>query len=190
MAPHVLTLAQIRALLFEVVSEITSLTGAGQIRHAFPPNGQPAWKITDDVICIHLEPVDHPFDKDRHYLEDTSDPDYADIQVFYTRVLAATFYLYGPNSFDLADTLRHGILMETYRSILAAEQIYPVPLIGPARRVPYLFAGQWWDRQDLTVTFNVGTQRAVEVPYIESANIEIHTEAGLQRTVIVTPLEE
>jgi hypothetical protein len=183
-ANHVLTQQQLENLFVAITRQITGMP-ADRVRLAYQGDGQPAQDISQNIAYIYIASVDNPYDKDRHYVEDTSDPDMADIAVIYTRVIEVMWTLYGPSAFDVADDIRHGILMEPIRQVLGREKVYPLPKPPAPSRIPYAFAGQWWQRSDLRVRFNLGTRRATSVPYIESADISIHDPDGLIKTVEV-----
>lgn len=189
MSSQVLTRVQLENLFFTATRDITNYPEE-KIRIAYASEGQPAWGINEDVIFVAINPIDDAYDKKRDYIEDTTNDEFAQVKVFYHRVIQVMWMVYGPNSYDVADLIRHGILTEAIRRPLAWQKVVPLPEIPAPARVPYSFQGQWWERSDVRVQFNVGTLRVTDVPYIESADIEIHDDHGLQRVVEVRKPEE
>lgn len=190
MADLVLTRSELEQLFAAVTAEITGLTRDGrdaQIRIAYAPDGQPAWKRTGDTIALSVNYSDNPYDKQRDTLYDTSGAEFAEEQVTYTRVVQVMWTIYGPNGFDIADKLRCRLLSPPANALMGDAQVYPLTEIAAPVRIPYNFEGQWWERTDLRAQFNVFTRREREIPYIESANIEIYDDHGLERVVAIEP---
>lgn len=175
-----LTLAQLNVIFHGLLVDITGLNPK-RIRTTYPPQGQPGFTINDDYIFITLSPIDNPYDKNRYGVAFHADPvsgqgPMADVTTYYTRVFQLLLNIYGPNSLDLADTIRYRILTEDSLATLADAEIAPITEIPPAPRVPELFNGQWWERSDLKIMLNIGTSRADEIPYFEQANVYIEPE--------------
>jgi hypothetical protein len=186
----VLTEDQLKAIFHSLTVTITGLNADRGVRNTYPPQGQPAWKITEDVVFVTIQPVSDPYDK----LSDVTygpaevvsgEEPVADFSTSYTRVMAVDWIVYGPNAMELADRIRFKILQSEALATLKTNGIAPITDIDPARLAPDLFNGQWWKRYDLRALFNVLTTRTESVPYLEGANIEIHTEQGLQETIII-----
>jgi hypothetical protein len=180
----VLTLTQLKALFHEITVAITGLDADSGVRNTYPPQGQPAWKINDNIVFIAIYPVDDQYDKLRDvvYREQTpvtGEEVVSDYTTAYTRVMEVVWTVYGPNSFDMADNIRFGILSAETLVSLAAVEVAPLTEIAAPRRAPDLFDGQWWERSDVRCRFNVLTARTETVPYLNAANIELHTEQGL-----------
>ena len=43
-------------------------------------------------------------------------------------------------------------------------------------RLPEYYAGQWWERTDITASFNEAVIREKKVPYILSADVRLITD--------------
>lgn len=184
MTNFVLTRQQIEDLFHFLTLQMTGLCD-DQVRLTFAPNGQPAWDKDKDYAFITVSYLDNPYDKQRDITQGEYDEFYAQQSVTYTRVLQVLWTFYGPNSFDLADEIKNGILQEQYRSKLTRNKIFPLTDIPAPVRAPESFNNQWWERVDVRVFFNAFTARRELVPYIQSADISIYDDNGLQRVVEV-----
>ena len=183
MSSQVLTFVQLQSLFYSATT--TAIPGV-PVRHAYQGQSQPSFEITDDVIFLNINNIDSPYDKQRDITYSAADSQNANQSIFYVRVIQTTWTIYGPNSWDNADIIRNGVLTPPILEILGDSQVYPIPGISPAIRAPYLFDGQWWQRCDLNVNFNVGTLRVNTAPYLQSAEIELEDDQGDQRIINVT----
>lgn len=182
-----LTEDELKTIFQGITVDITELPGK-QVRKTYPPEGQPAWEISDNVVFITIQPIDNIYDKLRDTVDYAQAPvsgqdPAADEVTIYTRVMQVDWIIYGPDSFDLADKLRWGILNDSTLSTLSASDIAPLTEIKPARLATELFSGRWWKRYDLRAYFNVLTTRAQTVPYLQAAEIRVQTEQGLYGTI-------
>lgn len=175
------TLSQLQGVLQSVTSTITELDGK-KVRIAFQAQGQPARLINEDIIYLSIRQADNPYDKQRDFIYNA---DYERMDIYYTRVMECQWYCYGPNSFDYADEIRNGILLDDIRNVLRLEDVFPITGIASPDRVPYLFDGQWWERSDLRVLMNVLTLRTSTTPFFEGAEVLLYDEEGLQRTATI-----
>jgi len=181
---HVLTLDQLNDLVWEITKDITELDPEN-VRISYQRDGQPAWEPETDVVIINVTQIDNPYDKQRNFIYDDNYTDYAELSTSYTRVLAALWTIYGPNGFTIADTIRYAILKESIRNRFSAEKIYPVTNIPSPVRLPELFNGRWYQRNDLTATFYAETIRTEEIPYLTGADIYVVKENGEERLIQV-----
>ncbi len=184
----VLTLTQLKMLFHDVTVQITGLNADRGVRNTFPQQGQPGWLVNDDVVFIDIHPVDDEYALLRDITYGAQEPvsgeqPAADYSTSYTRVMQVTWVCYGPNSFDIADKIRFGILSQESLASLAALEVAPLTAIPSPRRAPELFDGQWWERSDIQCRFNVLTTRTETVPFLEAADIEVYTEKGLYATI-------
>lgn len=170
----VLSLVNLQEVFYQA-----TLTASGLaeqfVRHTYAPDSQPGWEQAENLIFLNVSPQDDPYDKLRDIAYAEGDITTTEERVFYTRVIAVDWTLYGPLSYDLADLIRHGILIPPIREILAKKEIYPLTSIDAPRRGPYEFNMQWWERTDLRALFNVGTRRTATVPLLAGATVEIET---------------
>lgn len=176
-----LTLTQFEDLFYTATVSMTGLA-ASQVRIAYQTQSQPAWEVSQNVVLLNVQQVDNAYDKqlDRSFINASVN---STETIFYTRVMAVDWNFYGPNSFQLADAVRIGILSESIRNTLYLNQVFPIPGIDSPIRVPYLFNGQWYERQDLRVLFNAGTTRSGTVPLFTQANIAVKSASTNQNIV-------
>lgn len=184
----VLTLAQLKTIFHDVTVDITALDPKRGVRNTYQREGQPAWQITENVVFVEIRPIDNQYDKLRditwgEQAPVTGQEIVSDYSTSYTRVMQVDWICYGPDSFDLADKIRFGILSQASLATLADSEIAPLTEIPAPRRAPEVYDGRWWERSDVRAYFNVLTTRTETVPYLDSANIELHTEQGLYGTI-------
>ena len=175
--------------LITVFASITGLKPeTGAIRLAYEDNSAPSWSHTEDVLAFFLTPVSASIDQD--YEEElkgnTLKPNTFTRKTFQTQVIEANLSFYGPHCRELANRLRVLIQKDDLRRPLTTIKAFPVLKTPPARYVPYEYNKQWWQRADMTLTFNWQTILTEEVNKIESANIIIKTEKGEIRNVDIT----
>lgn len=173
--------------LISVFSSITGLpTNNGAIRLAYDENPGPSWKHTEDVLAFYLTPVSVTLDQDISE-ELTKVGDIFHRRTLQTQVIEANLSFYGPNCRELANRLRILIQKEDLRRPLTSIKAFPVLKTPPARYIPYEYNKQWWQRTDMTLTFNWQTDIIDTVNTIESAEIIIEQEKGEFRNVNITP---
>jgi hypothetical protein len=191
MADIFLTLKQIENLFWNVTTQMLGLdpalpANASKVRIAWPTDGAPSWKITDDVVFIRIADADDPINVLRDTDMTVLNADNANQATAYTRVVSVYFVCYGPNSFDNAFMIRNNLYKQKYRDLLNVKSFYLIPQIGSPARRPELLSGQWWERSDLSANFNELIQFNETVPYIKSAVIPIATDDTTE-TIEVTP---
>lgn len=153
------------------------------VRIAYPTEGAPAWEIDENVVFIRVTEDDQPINRQREdVLSDDFVEDAVNVATTYTRVLQLNLVIYGPQSFDNAQTIRDGFFAEEYRIQLRGENIYPIPDIPAPNRAPEKFQGQWWERVDMEVLFNEKISKNRLIGYIESAEIGVYDNTGLVDT--------
>ena len=183
------TLAQLNQLFQTLTISLLGITFSnnadktpyGKVRVSWPTEGQPAWKITEDVCFIRSLEIDNPYNKQRDVYFTTNytgnnnavDANNCNQKTSFTRVLMVTWVFYGPSSFENAQKVRDGMFYQLNHDALANNNIYLLPNTESPRRAPELFQGQWWERTDLTMYFNELVIRNLAVPYLKSAQITI-----------------
>lgn len=180
-----LTLAQIQVLILNATIAATGLDQKN-VRFAYQSDTQPAWEINQNVIVIYVNYLDSQYDKNRDTQYVHLNTDHATENVSYTRVISVDWTLYGPDSFDNADILRTGLLIEDIRNPMDAQGVKVASEINAPRRIPYEFNNQYWQRVDLYAEFNVATLRNTIIPYFKSVTVEVVTDEGVQNTVHVS----
>ena len=183
----VATLKDLQDLFYTITVGVTGLP-ANCVRHAYQPNGQPAWDKAQNLAFINILPVDNPYDKQRNIIWRGDADNQIEQSISYTRVIAVDWVFYGSESYDNADAVKAGILYEPTREPMAALNVYPLTEIQAPRRAPYEFNSTWWERTDLRVLFNVGTERVANVPRFEEFNITVQESAGPD-ILITIPVE-
>lgn len=172
--------------LITVFASITGLQPEkGAIRLAYEDESAPSWSHTEDVLAFFLTPVSAPIDQDFYESLAVNNSKFTR-KTLQTQVIEANLFFYGPHCRELANKLRVLIQKEDLRRPLTSIKAFPVLKTPPARYVPYEFNKQWWQRADMTLTFNWQTTLTDEVNRIESANIIIETEKGEIRNVDIT----
>jgi hypothetical protein len=171
------TLFQLNTLFQSLTASITGIPGT-QIRPAYQQGGQPFQDISADIIYFWINYIDNPYNRQRN-----TSYSYPNSTVEYTRVINVDWFLYGPDSFDYADTLRNGLEDDTSFASLSAFGVYGLIGFDAPVRAPFLLNGQWWDRTDFSAKFNVDTTRVYTMPDIQVVDILVYDEAGLVATV-------
>jgi hypothetical protein len=181
-----LKLNQLEDALFTATTTVTGLPN-DNIRLAYQGDSAPFVAMGEDVALLYITALDNAYDKQRElsYSKPIGGGTQLNEAASYTRVIECLWMVHGPNSFDNADAIRSGILSEAVREPLAALQIYPVPSIPPAVRVPEIHENQWLDRSDLRVRFYVATTRESTVNELSGVEILLYDEKGLQADINV-----
>ncbi len=144
-----------------------------RVRIAWPTKGAPTWKITDNVAFLLLNIDDDPVNKQMETTYTELDSNTADSQMSYTRVLRMSWICYGPSSFNDADLLRSQLFTFKITQLLAANNLALITDVPAPISSPELFAGQWWARTSFYARFNELVIRHSDVPYLNSADIQI-----------------
>jgi hypothetical protein len=164
-----------RKATLELLGLPDDLTTKKRVRISWPAGGAPAWKINEDVAFIRVYEIDDPYNRQKVTTYRNNDAVSVIQNESYTNVIAVDWILYGPNSFDDADTMRNGLTRnETLRNN-NMHLIYNRP--APVRS-PELFNGQWWERTNLTAYFNLLVSHEYTVPAISAAQVILKTEKG------------
>ena len=166
MTDIVLKLKDIEDFFQEITCEMLGIDlskkeNQSKVRIAWPTGGAPGWKINDAMtrqLNICYDPV-------------KNDEPYVKKQVGYTRVHKINWTLYGPNSYDNADIIRHMIFDFDYMKKFKEKNLFLITDVPMPTRLPEYYNGQWWERTDFSATFNEGVTRESEVPYIKNAEI-------------------
>ncbi|MFB0841783.1 phage neck terminator protein [Paenibacillus oleatilyticus] len=148
-----------------------------RVRIGWPAKGAPAWKQGADVAFLLIDYADDQYTRQIDVtFSSGANKDNANRTVSYTRVLRVNWIFYGPNSFGDADTVRAGLFLPQTTMDLAAVNMAMITDVAMPIRTPELFAGQWWDRTSFQARFNEKVTRQSEVPYLQSANVQIVKE--------------
>lgn len=186
MADQILTLQELKDFFVAITCKIlnidpTTPQGKGKVRITWPADGQPSWKITDDIVFLRVTPIDDRVARTLNITYDTNEQDneYLKKKIGYTRVHKIDFTLYGPNSYDNSDLIRFSLLdPHLFKQDFKSKNLFVIPDIPMPTRLPELYNGQWWERTDFSVNFNEGVIREQQTPFIKSADIELVTNKG------------
>ncbi|MGM9572349.1 MAG: hypothetical protein ACI3ZR_09060 [bacterium] len=167
-------------LMADLVSKILGgQIKENNIRFNYSLNGQPGFKSCDDTVFIRVAEKEEEITRQRDIVYGyDSEKDTVIKQAARTRVWETAFIIYGPNAHSFATQIKDGVLLQNIKFFTAKNNFYLLPYMANPKRAPELFAGQWWNRWDLTLTWNelykpepedVG--RIIEVPlYTKSEN--------------------
>jgi hypothetical protein len=87
-----------------------------------------------------------------------------------------TFNAYGPKAYDIVATMQYSVFLPEIKSYLAKNEVYLVPLMQQPIQSNEVFAGQWWERWNLTLTFNEKYVSVEDVGRIETVNIRAEAQ--------------
>lgn len=159
-----------RLILKGKISEAMTDHPEKWIRKMYPRNGAPDWTVDDNVVFLNLDQRDDDYAKQRDSVyksEQGTIMRYA----MRTRVWDLTCNAYGPKAYDIVTALGDGVFLPEIKSFLAKSEVYLVPLIQQPVQSNEIFAGQWWERWNLTLTFNEKYVSVEDVGRIESVSI-------------------
>lgn len=141
------------------------------VRHSWPTEGQPDWKIDEDVLFLQV--LDDAGDDITQPLDDEWVDAGEDLTLVQgqTRVLKLNLIAYGPNSYDHLVTIRHAFMHG--RENFAKNNIYIVPSSDTPQRAPELFQGRWWERADLSLRFNNLLSFTTSVNAIKEVDVNV-----------------
>lgn len=142
------------------------------IRRAFPTEGAPDWKITDNIVFLNLDLRNDEYAKqwDSTY---TTEDDTVIKTSTRTRVWDLSVKCYGPRAFDMATAMFDGVFSEATKNLLDPNGVFLVPNMDRCVQANELFAGQWWERWDVVLTFNEKYSVTQDVGHLEEVPISI-----------------
>lgn len=189
-ADQILTQKEFEALIQGIAVTLAGLDPNSGVRIEWPPDGQPDWQTSTDVVFVgaRTEPDAYSQQREKVYGPDMGDGINTQISESYVRVWAVEFTVYGPNADVNSAALLDGLYSETTQETLIASNVAMILDTYAVTWVPELFNGQWWGRGVLTVRFNEGVIRYNQVPYLESAQITLEAEtSGSLFEEVITP---
>lgn len=179
MGDQVLKLREIEDIFFKATCKMLNLNTQeeqSRVRIAWQHEGAPSWKMDEDVVFLRITPEDNRLARqvdvmyrEEHDLNKTD----VDKRMGYTRVHKVNWTLYGPNSYDNADLIRHLIFDTDYTKEIKKNNLFLITDVSMPVRVPEFFNKQWWERTDFSATFNEAVIRESKVPVITSTNIKV-----------------
>jgi hypothetical protein len=156
--------------------EYMSPSKTNDVRISWSQSGQPAFTIDEDVVFLKCIEIDNPYNRQRE-VEDTwkmTSPESFDREISYTRVWQVDLIIYGPESFENAQTIRNKIFYPENLRVINNSHVYLIPDVVAPRRVPEIFQGMWWERTDLSLQFNESVIRKATVPAIDRIEVVIY----------------
>lgn len=146
---------------------------ADHIRLTYPADGQPGWGIDENVVFLRLFELESDYAKqlDSFFVREGA----AVVKkAARTIVWEVQFTVYGPQANEIVNKIKDGVFRQDAKRQLAENGVFLIPNLPPCKRVPELFAGQWWNRWDLSLQFNQLHRLADEdAGSIESASISV-----------------
>lgn len=162
------------------VALTTAILGEGtpstSVRISWPTTGAPAPEITDDVVFLRATISDDRVNRSRDRSHANPNDGSLTATTTYIRVWHIGFMLYGPNSLDHARLIKSALYMDWTQTTLAASKLAIVLDVADPRRTPELFAGEWWERADMSVRFNELITETTTVPSIGSVEIDLYDQ--------------
>lgn len=166
---------------------VTNAVAYSKVRIGWQKQGQPAWKIDEDVVIIRSVEEDDPYNRIRDEEIDVNvdDPTTLLDSVGYTRVWRVFWTLYGPASFDNARIIKSALLKpgQDIHDLLVEANLYLVTDLEAPKRVPELYDEQWWERVDFECLFNEQVTETQLVNTVTSVQITVES-TGSQANVV------
>ena len=179
MADVILSLKQVEEIFQSITSSITGLGSEKNVRLSWPTYGAPSWKIDEDIVFVKVLTVPDEYSQQREdvYYRDIIEPvESIHVEASYTRVHLVQWTFYGPNSYDLAETLKNGFYSHETKEALMVSNLFFVLDVQQPVRAPELYNSQWWERVDFESKFNELVTRNSSVPYLSGLNIQVVTD--------------
>ncbi len=143
------------------------------IRWKYPVDGQPDWKITDNIIFLNTSEQNDDYGKQINS-EFKTENGTVMRYMSRTRVWQVLFTVYGPNSYDIANSIKDGVFTQKIHDNLSKNSVFLVPNLPVCVQSNEMFAGQWWERWDLTLIFNeLYELQTDDVGHIESITLSL-----------------
>jgi len=183
----ILTKTELEDVFYNLTVSIMNNSPNFDVRHSWPKNGAPAFGVDDNIAFLKIYDIPSSVTQQREniYTQEGS-PEAGNMETVYTRTLRVDWCFYGPDSWDNVNTLKNGLFFQENHDILAQSHIFMVPDFPPLRRVPELWASQWYERCDLSINFNEGISINRNVPAIETVGIIVIDKDGIVVTVNIT----
>lgn len=169
-----MTLTELQKLFWRMSTAATAgiITNPDKfIRWRYPAEGAPDWRISDNILFLFLLEANDPYaqQRDSQYVSQNGT---VYRKTARTRVWDLQCIAYGPRAYDVVTALKDGTFYESVKKLLGDSDVYLVPDLPAAMHAPELFAGQWWERWDITLRFNELYQITPEdVGHIDSVSV-------------------
>ena len=154
------------------------------IRWKHPTGGMPDWTVDDNVLFLNLDERDDEYAHQRNSIEKTEDG-HVIRYAMRTRVWDMACTAYGPKSYDIIDRLKDGFFFPEVQRLMSPNDVFLVPLLPRCHQATEIFAGQWWERWDITLTFNEKYVSRTDLGRIDEIRL-IHTTETITETQIIS----
>lgn len=155
------------------------------VRIGWQTQGQPAWKITEDVCILRATKDNDEYSRTREQLLEKNGPDGIYQRMSYTQVWTIHFTLYGPNADSRADRIVSSFSLDWAHDALAQNNIYSVTTWNRPQHAPENFQGQWWNRADIDLKFNECVLEYVSIPSAASVDVTLQPNVGASSSFTV-----
>ena len=171
---------------FDVTDPTQAPTAYSQVRVGWPPGGQPAWEITDDVCFVSATLENAPFARVRDSFYAHNDSVSLSQQMGFTQVWNLQIVLYGPDSADRGRLILSAIqAVDFVHDALEAKNVYLVVAPDRPTYTAENFQGQWWRRADLQIQFNELVTESIVVPSAAGVDVTLIKENGLTTEIVI-----
>ena len=140
------------------------------IRWKHPTNGLPDWTVNDNILFLNLNERDDDYGKQRNckeVVEDGTVIRYA----MRTRVWDLNCTAYGHQAYNICNTLKDGFFLPAIHNELWKNDVFLIPNLPRIQQINEVFAGQWWERWDITLNFNEKYIHKEDLGHIEQIAI-------------------
>lgn len=184
MADSLLTLTQIEDVFQALTVSMIGSSPAADVRISWPIGGAPAFKATDNVAFLKVYEVPSPISVQREEeFAQVGSPAVSTMKMGYSRTLQINWIFYGSAGWDNSLKVANGLFYQENHDVLALNNLYMVPDFQPAKRVPELFQGMWYERMDLNILFNEKVEISRELHNIETVEIIVEDYSGIKATI-------
>lgn len=186
------SLAELENLIYITAVTMTGYD-ADNVRLSYQPGGQPPFKVDDNIVFYHLEPVDNPYNAQIHEHHEYVGPDPGDPgdellhKAQYTRVMDAVYSCYGPGGYDMANIIRFKLMTPAIHKVMKVSGVYPVAHPPSPRIIREPANGQWFQRADLRAQLYVDTINEQVAYSLASATIKLINKDGQFAEIEVPP---
>lgn len=178
-----LTLSELQKIFYDLfVSMFDGSPTECQVRWSWPTQGAPAFGINDDIVFLKIYDQPGTLTKQKEEIYTLG----LNMAVNYTRMLKLDCIFYGPESSQNATDIANKIYWQENHDVLAREKIYVIPGFNPPNRFPELWQGLWYERSDLSITFNEQIKLNREVPAIETVRVIVNDRTGVRADIDIT----
>lgn len=178
-----LSLTELNKIFYDLTRSMIGGSPLPDVRHSWPTGGQPAFKVTDNVIFLKIydtkssitDQIENEYNPSTTYVEKRS----------YSRTLMVNWILYGALSWNNAAKIRTRLFYQEHHDALSLNNIYLVPDFDPPKRLPELWQGNWYERCDLNISFNELVTIERDYSNIEQVPLGIYNNEGLVSEILI-----